>query len=192
MKASLTTGSAVTVYFSDSGFSDTGSAVWIHDRPRLEILMELKRAKYVNSSIKYVRILLLDTLELSDYTNNMLLVLSLDIVTLVDHCVDVFIGCKKLANDVDKDMFNSAIIDDGTIMRAGEGHSEWRIAKIDPSHPEYKKLLDNYRVILNESSSSMLKFEFQALRDHPEWGGYSVSEKSESIIFPALSEWMSS
>lgn len=190
LRISLSTSDSISVYFSDSGFSDTGEAVWTYDIPRKEILRELLNAKIINNSITLVRVLLLDSLDATIYSENQLKTLALDIVTLLNHHVEVYVGSKKIAKEIDEDLFNYAILTDGTIMRASEGHTEWRVGKVGTGHQEYLKLLNNYKAILHESSGVDINFKPRTYLGMQKWNTFSDEECVEEIIYPLLAEWL--
>lgn len=191
LRISLSTPNALEVYFSDSGFADTGEAVWTYDIPRKEILRELAQAKKINANIKLVRVLLLDSLDASLYSEKQLKILSLDIVTLLNHHVEVYVGSKKIAKQINEDLYNYAILTDGTVMRASEGHTEWRVAKVGIEHSQYKKLLNNYKSMLHESSNIDINFKPHTYLSMKKWKSLSEKECAEELIYPLLAEWLS-
>jgi hypothetical protein len=161
--------------------------VWSTDRSRKYILRELRRAKDINPSLTYLRILLLDSLKSDAYTDAQLLGLSEDIAFLLKHHVDVLVGSRDIASQIDRDMYNYAILDDGTIMRAGENHVEWRIAHVSTSHVEYRRLLDNYKRMI-DNSDRHLSFNASELQEHDTWRAHPNVWRQQLV--DRLTEWM--
>jgi len=189
LAVSLKTSIGLCLYFSDSGFSDSGKkAVWSTDKARKDILYTLKYAKNINPSLKYTRILLLDTLDDSKYNESELSHLATDIVFLLNHYVDVIIGAKEIAKTIDNDLFNYAVLTDGTIMRAGEGHTEWRIAKLETTHPEYRKLLNNYKAMENETTSNKIIFKHDEYFSRQDWKKCDDNQRITNIVLLELQE----
>lgn len=189
---SLYNSNNIKAFFSDSGFADEGGnkAVWCDDPSRNLIIETLRKCKQKNNSLSYHRLLLLDSMSSKDYKPHQLYELSRDILYLLESYVDTSVGLKVNAKMVAPDLFNYAIIEDGTIMRASEDHSEWRIAKVTKSHPEFKKLLSEYNQIINDFSGKMLKFDYSKYIEKKGWTSLSEEEKIKNYILSKLLNWM--
>lgn len=194
LQASLVGSSqGLSANFSDSGFSDNAAtkAVWCEDRDRRQIVELLRACKERNHAHSFHRVLLLDSLVADDYEMAQLYQLSRDICFLMDNYISVSVSGKRFAKSIDRDLFNYAIIDDGTVMRASEQHTEWRIAKVGTEHEEYQKLFANYQCMKEEASSKLLQFDHERYLERRDWNEGNEERRIREIILPHLLDWMS-
>jgi len=169
LNMSLASGTGARVFFSDDGFAmnDCTQAVWCDNPARRKIAIGLGLIKRDhNPKLSMKRILLLKSLHIEDYNEGELLLLSRDIQFLVNNRIDVAIGSQSIANSVDQDMYNYAIIDDGTIMRAGSNHADWRIAKVGEGDKEFKTLYKNYLNMDEHCRTLGIEFNAEEYREY--------------------------
>lgn len=198
------------VWFSDSGFADNGShdSVWEKDASRRTIAKVLKSAYQASKGkLEINRILLLDHQHFESIQQRSVSeiaghfdALAADIVYLMDHHVNVAIGPRELAIEMDKQfdtwqLYNYALVSDGTVMRAGKSHTLWHFDKFDPGHPAFKKLLGNYE-FLWQMLARQYEFSAAEWHAHPDYKGakgesaeqrrHRLSERVKRYLHPCL------
>lgn len=168
-------GETYEAFFSDSGFDDSGRrAVWSEELPRLNVLMTLQRARLRCSGLKFHRIVILGSKQRRDYSDGHLVALAADVMLLLRYGVRVHIGLKRDVLEADSELFNYALITDGTVMRASEGHRRWQLARVKPSHAIFIDLRERYAQMLRSLKTPAVDSTpttYQPMRRNLTWFG---------------------